>query len=132
MDSMKASLEVKDYSGAARARATSTWSASPTGSKPAAAVLRGRLAEALGQEKDALDAYRFAAGSARPPGRRRRQAARDAARGRSAARSAGDDVLKEFELLSMLWRGDTIELKTLYELSKHLCRDRRAMPTPSR
>lgn len=32
--------------------------------KPAAAVLRGRLAEALGNDKDALDAYHYAVASA--------------------------------------------------------------------
>ena len=117
MDSMKASLEVKDYSGAARRKSDLDVVGVPDGLKPAAAVLRGRLAEALGQEKDALDAYRFAAGSAD------RQAAAEGKLLETLLRQkrgeiGRDDVLKELELLSMLWRGDNIELKTLYELSK--------------
>ncbi|TWB97105.1 hypothetical protein FBZ93_107351 [Bradyrhizobium macuxiense] len=117
MDSMKASLEVKDYAGAARRKSDLDVVGVPDALKPAVAVLRGRLAEALGQEKDALDAYRFAANSAD------RQAA---AEGRlletllkqKRGEIGRDDVLKELELLSMLWRGDNIELKTLYVLSK--------------
>ncbi|WP_298270778.1 tetratricopeptide repeat protein [uncultured Bradyrhizobium sp.] len=117
MDSMKASLEVKDYSGAARRKSDLDVVGVPDGLKPAVAVLRGRLAEALGQEKDALDAYRFAAGSAD------RQAAAEGKLLETLLRQkrgeiGRDDVLKELELLSMLWRGDNIELKTLYELSK--------------
>lgn len=117
MDSMKASLEVKDYSGAARRKSDLDVVGVPDGLKPAVAVLRGRLAEALGQEKDALDAYRFAAGSGD------RQAAAEGKLLETLLRQKRgeinrDDVLKELELLSMLWRGDNIELKTLYELSK--------------
>ncbi|KIU47659.1 MULTISPECIES: hypothetical protein [Bradyrhizobium] len=117
MDSMKASLEVKDYSGAARRKSDLDVVGVPDGLKPAVAVLRGRLAEALGQEKDALDAYRFAAGSGD------RQAAAEGKLLETLLRQkrgeiGRDDVLKELELLSMLWRGDNIELKTLYELSK--------------
>ncbi|MCC8958926.1 tetratricopeptide repeat protein [Bradyrhizobium sp. Pear77] len=117
IDSMKASLEVKDYAGAARRKSDLDVVGVPDALKPAVAVLRGRLAEALGQEKDALDAYRFAAGS--PD----RQAAAEGRLLETLLRQkrgeiGRDDVLKELELLSMLWRGDNIELKTLYVLSK--------------
>ncbi|WP_342712034.1 tetratricopeptide repeat protein [Bradyrhizobium sp. B124] len=117
IDSMKASLEVKDYAGAARRKSDLDVVGIPDALKPAVAVLRGRLAEALGQEKDALDAYRFAAGS--PD----RQAAAEGRLLETLLRQkrgeiGRDDVLKELELLSMLWRGDNIELKTLYVLSQ--------------
>ncbi|MGY3489125.1 tetratricopeptide (TPR) repeat protein [Bradyrhizobium sp. USDA 4011] len=117
MDSMKASLEVKDYAGAARRKSDLDVVGVPDALKPAVAVLRGRLAEALGQEKDALDAYRFAASA--PD----RQAAAEGRLLETLLRQkrgeiGRDDVLKELELLSMLWRGDNIELKTLYVLSK--------------
>ncbi|MGY4480669.1 tetratricopeptide repeat protein [Bradyrhizobium sp. USDA 3364] len=117
MDSMKASLEVKDYAGAARRKSDLDVVGVPDALKPAVAVLRGRLAEALGQEKDALDAYRFAANSAD------RQAAAEGKLLETLLKQkrgelGRDDVLKELELLSMLWRGDNIELKTLYMLSK--------------
>ncbi|MBR0896338.1 tetratricopeptide repeat protein [Bradyrhizobium tropiciagri] len=117
MDSMKASLEVKDYAGAARRKSDLDVVGVPDELKPAVAVLRGRLAEALGQEKDALDAYRFAANSTD------RQAAAEGKLLETLLKQkrgeiGRDDVLKELELLSMMWRGDNIELKTLYELSK--------------
>lgn len=117
MDSMKASLEVKDYAGAARRKSDLDVVGVPDELKPAVAVLRGRLAEALGQEKDALDAYRFAVNSAD------REAAAEGKLLETLLKQkrgeiGRDDVLKELELLSMLWRGDNIELKTFYVLSK--------------
>ncbi|WP_229200355.1 tetratricopeptide repeat protein, partial [Bradyrhizobium acaciae] len=117
IDSMKASLEVKDYAGAARRKSDLDVVGVPDELKPAVAVLRGRLAEALGQEKDALDAYRFAISSAD------RQAAAEGKLLETLLKQkrgeiGRDDVLKELELLSMMWRGDNIELKTLYVLSK--------------
>lgn len=117
MESMKASLEVKDYAGAARRKSELDVIGTPAGIKPAAAVLRGRLAEALGQEKDALDAYKYAVNS--PD----RQAAAEAKllevllRQKRGEFNQGD-VLRELELLSVMWRGDSIELKTLSVLAK--------------
>jgi hypothetical protein len=80
--------------------------------KPEVAVLRGRLAEALGHDKDALDAYKFAANSADRP---------SAAEGKLLEvllrQKRGEllqaDVLRELEALSAIWRGDGIEVKTL-------------------
>ncbi|WGS23037.1 MULTISPECIES: tetratricopeptide repeat protein [unclassified Bradyrhizobium] len=117
MNAMKASLEVKDYAGAARRKSDLDVVGVPDDLKPAAAVLKGRLAEALGQEKDALDAYHFAAISSD------RQAAAEGKLRETLLRQkrgeiGQDDVLKELELLSMTWRGDSIELKTLFVLSK--------------
>ena len=63
-DAMRASLEVKDYAGASRRRSELDVIGIPNEMKPEIAVLRGRLAEALGHDKDALDAYRYAAQSA--------------------------------------------------------------------
>ena len=62
-DAMRASLEVKDYAGASRRRSELEVIGIPNEMKPEIAVLRGRLAEALGHDKDALDAYRYAAQS---------------------------------------------------------------------
>ncbi|KJC37122.1 hypothetical protein UP09_28125 [Bradyrhizobium sp. LTSP885] len=117
MDAMRASLEVKDYAGAARRKSDLDVVGVPDDVKPAVAVLKGRLGEALGQEKDALDAYRFAANSAD------REAAAEGKLLETLLRQKrGEigqaDVLKELELLSMMWRGDAIELKTLFVLSK--------------
>ena len=117
MDSMKASLEVKDYAGAARRKSELDVIGVPKEIKPAVAVLRGRLAEALGQEKDALDAYRFAADSSD------RRAAAEAKLLEVLLRQKRNeinqaDVARELELLSVMWRGDAIELKTLSVLAK--------------
>ena len=117
MDSMKASLEVKDYAGAARRKSELDVIGTPTEIKPAVAVLRGRLAEALGQEKDALDAYRFAAASSDRPAAAEAKLLEVLLRQKRNEITQAD-VVRELELLSMMWRGDAIELKTLSVLAK--------------
>jgi hypothetical protein len=116
-DAMRASLEVKDYAGAAKRRAELDVIGVPAEQKPAIAVLRGRLAEALGNEKDALDEYAFAVAS--PD----RQAAAEAKQLEIALKQKRDeikrsDVLKELETLAAVWRGDATEVKTLQMLSQ--------------
>src|SRR3979411_2685176 len=66
-DARRASIEVKDYAGASRRRSELEVIGVPKEMKPEIAVLRGRLAEALGHDKDALDAYKFAAHTSHPP-----------------------------------------------------------------
>ena len=56
----QASLEVKDYSGAAQRSSDLDVVGVPNEMKPSVSVLRGRLAEALGHDKDALDDYKKA------------------------------------------------------------------------
>jgi tetratricopeptide (TPR) repeat protein len=116
-DAMRASLEVKDYAGAAKRRAELEVIGVPEEMKPAVAVLRGRLAEALGHDLDAFDEYKFAIGSAN------RAAGAEAKLLEIAARQRRDeisqqDAQRELELLSMTWRGDAIEVKTLQMLSQ--------------
>ncbi|MDA9403915.1 tetratricopeptide repeat protein [Bradyrhizobium sp. CCBAU 45389] len=117
MDAMRASLEVKDYAGASKRRSElEVVGVSPEAS-PGFAVLRGRLAEALGHDKDALDDYKFAVGS------NDRLAAAEAKQLEVALRQKRDeigkeDALRELETLSMTWRGDAIEVKTLQMLSQ--------------
>src|SRR4029079_16452630 len=53
-EAMRASLEVKDYSGAAQRSSDLDVVSVPDEMMPSVSVLRGRLAEALGHEKDAL------------------------------------------------------------------------------
>lgn len=116
-DAMRASLEVKDYAGASKRRSELDVIGVPDDMKPQIAVLRGRLAEALGYDKDALDAYKFAAATAD------RQAA---AEGRQLwvllRQKRGEmgqaEVLRELETLSAIWRGDNIEVKTLQQMAK--------------
>ena len=118
MDAMRAALEVKDYAGAAKRRAELEVIGVPADLQPAVAVLRGRLAEALGHDHDALDEYKSAIASDRSQVGGRGQAARDRAASRSATRSSQADVLRELETLSVIWRGDSTEVKTLQMLAQ--------------
>jgi hypothetical protein len=79
-------------------------------------VLRGRLAEALGNERDALDDYKRAAESFD------RKSAAEAKQLEVALKQkrkeiTPPDAQKELETLQAVWRGDSIEVKTLQMLS---------------
>ena len=116
-DAMRASLEVKDYAGASRRRSELEVIGIPNEMKPEIAVLRGRLAEALGHDKDALDAYRYAAQS------RDRQASAEAKLLEALLRHRRGELgqaefVRELEILSVIWRGDAIELRTLNKLAQ--------------
>jgi tetratricopeptide (TPR) repeat protein len=117
MDAMRASLEVKDYAGASKRRSELEVVGVPPDMQPSFAVLRGRLAEALGHDKDALDDYKFAVASNDRP------AAAEAKQLEVALRQKRDeitkeDALREFETLAMTWRGDATEVKTLQMLAR--------------
>jgi tetratricopeptide (TPR) repeat protein len=116
-DAMHASLEVKDYAGASKRRAELDVIGVPEGMKPAVSVLRGRLSEVLGHDRDALDEYKFAINSAD------RGAAAEAKLFEIALRQKRDEIsqaeaLRDLEILAVTWRGDGIEVKTLGMLSK--------------
>jgi predicted negative regulator of RcsB-dependent stress response len=85
--------------------------------KPAVAVLRGRLGEAMAQEKDALDEYRFAIAS-----EDRAAAAEAKLLEIRLLQRRGEikppDALKELETLQAIWRGDAIEVQTLQMMSQ--------------
>lgn len=116
-DAMRASLEVKDYAGASRRRSELEVVGIPKEMKPEIAVLSGRLAEALGHDKDALDAYRFAANSADRPAAAEGKLLEVLLR-QKRGQLGPADVLRELETLSAIWRGDAIELKTLAALAQ--------------
>jgi tetratricopeptide (TPR) repeat protein len=115
-DAMRAAIEVKDYAGAARRRAELDVIGVPADFQPTVAVLRGRLAEALGNERDALDDYKLAADSAD-----RKSAAEAKQREIALKQKRGEitpgDAQKELETLEAVWRGDSTEVKTLQMLS---------------
>ena len=116
-DAMRAALEVKDYAGAAKRRAELDVIGVPPEMQPEAAVLRGRLAEALGHDRDALDQYKLAAASDD------RKSAAEAKLLEIALEQKRDEIkqadeLRELELLSVMWRGDGTEVKTLRLLSQ--------------
>ena len=104
-DAMRASLEVKDYSGAAKRGSDLEVIGIPAELKPAISVLRGRVAEALGHDKDALGEYRVAMASSD------RAAAAEAKLLQIMLRQKREeisqaDALLELETLSVMWRGD--------------------------
>ena len=112
MDAMRASLEVKDYSGAARRRSDLDVVGVPAPLRPAVSVLRGRLAEALGHDRDAQSDYWTAISSAD------RASAAEARLREIMLRQKREEVtqadaLRELETLSMIWRGDAVEVKAL-------------------
>lgn len=112
ISAMQAAIEVKDYSSAGnRSNELDIVGITPE-SRPAISVLRGRLAEALKREKDALREYATAAQSSD------RVAATEARLLEIALQLKRneikeEDVLKELETLAVMWRGDRLEIKTL-------------------
>jgi tetratricopeptide (TPR) repeat protein len=117
MDAMRASLEVKDYAGASKRRSELEVVGIPADMQPAFAVLRGRLAEALGHDKDALDDYKFAVASNDRPSAAEAKQLEVALRQRRDEITK-DDALADLETLAITWRGDTTEVKTLQMLAK--------------
>jgi tetratricopeptide (TPR) repeat protein len=116
-EAMRSSVEVKDYSGAAKRSNDLDVVGLPSELKPAISVLRGRLAEALGRDKDALDNYRIAVEASD------RVAAAEARLLEIALRQKRDEIsqaetLRELETLSVMWRGDAIEVRTLAMLAR--------------
>jgi tetratricopeptide (TPR) repeat protein len=111
-EAMRASLEVKDYSGAAKRSSDMDVVGIPPDLKPAISVLRGRLAEALGHEKDAQTLYQFAIES---PDRAAGSEATllDIMLRRKRDEVSQADALRELETLAVTWRGDAVEVKVL-------------------
>jgi tetratricopeptide (TPR) repeat protein len=117
VDAMRSSIEVGDYSGAAKRSSELEAIGVPSEINPAVSVLRGRLAEALGQDKDALDDYKIAVDS--PD----RAAAAEGKQLEIALKQKREeitqaDALRELETLSVMWRGDAVEAKTLQMMSR--------------
>ena len=116
-DAMRASLEVKDYSGAAKRSSDLEIIGLPSEMKPAIAVLRGRLAEALGHDKDALDQYKAAVESDDRPAATEAKLLEIALK-RKRDEISPADATRELETLAVTWRGDTLEVQTLEMLAR--------------
>lgn len=115
---MRAALEVKDYASAA-ARSSDLDSIGVVERDEAAvALLRGRLAEALGHEEDALGRYALAAATSDRPAATEARLFALALRERRGE-VAPAEALAELETLLVLWRGDAIEVRTLSMLAKY-------------
>lgn len=121
---MRASLEVKDYSGAS-ARDNDLISVGiPPELQPAVALLRGRLAQALDHDDQAMRQFRLAATSEQRPSATEARLRVIAQRLRQ--RDASDqDILPELETLSVMWRGDAIEVRALSMLASIYAREGR-------
>jgi hypothetical protein len=117
VDAMRAAIEVRDYPGAAKRAAELEVIGPPPELKPAVAVLRGRLAEALGHDKDALDEFRSAVQS---PDRAAAAEAKllEIALKQKREEISQADALRELELLAVTWRGDALEVRTLEMLAR--------------
>jgi len=111
-EAMRASLEVKDYSGADKRSSDLGVIGIPPELKPAIAVMRGRLAEALGHDKDALSEYKTAADSSDRPAAAEAKLCEVALLQRRNE-IAQPDALRELETLQVLWRGDGLEVRAL-------------------
>ncbi|WQH01839.1 tetratricopeptide repeat protein [Rhodopseudomonas palustris] len=114
---MRASLEVRDYAGAAKISSDFDLVGIPPEMKPQLAVMRGWLDEALGRDPEALRRYKEAMASAD------RQAAseakfRDVVLRSKRGEMTPEEALPELERLSMTWRGDDLEVRTQQLLSK--------------
>lgn len=116
-EAFRASLEVSDYPGAAvRSNDLDVLGAGP-GQAASIAVLRGRLAEALGRDQDALAAFAAAAGSENRPAASEAKV-REIALRQKREEITDDDALRDLEVLAATWRGDSTEVKTLSMLTR--------------
>ncbi|MDE2601143.1 MAG: tetratricopeptide repeat protein [Bradyrhizobium sp.] len=116
-DAMRASLEVRDYSGADKRSSDLGVIGVAPEQKPAISVMRGRLAEALGHDQDALGEYRFAVASSD------RLAAAEAKLCEVALLQrrneiSQEDALRQLETLQVLWRGDGLEIRALEMMAR--------------
>jgi tetratricopeptide (TPR) repeat protein len=116
-DEARAALETRDYSGVANRLSELEVITVPVAMQPQLALLRGRMDEALGKDKDALGEYRLAIDSAD------RISAAEARVDEIALRHkrkeiTPDEELAALETLAMTWRGDTTEVRALQQLSQ--------------
>jgi tetratricopeptide (TPR) repeat protein len=116
-EAMRAAIEVKDYSGAASRGNDLDVIGIPADLKPSIAVLRGRLAEALGRDKDALAEYKAAARSADRASAMEARL-RDIALRQKRDEIGQEDALRDLETLSVTWRGDGLEVKVLSMMAR--------------
>lgn len=96
----------------------------PEGAEQQLALLRGRLAEARGQDRDALASYARAANGAHLPTKA------DAEQRLLATRLRMGDLdrkaaIAELEVMSFAWRGDDVEARTLSLLARLYAEEKR-------
>lgn len=114
---LKAFIGARDYTGATARFQELGLIGIPPAIAPQVAVLRGRLAEALGRDVDAALDYAEALHS---PDRAAAAEAtlRDVALRQKRKEISSDELLTVLETLAVSWRGDAVEIETLRILSK--------------
>lgn len=116
-DSLRAALEVRDYASASNRLNEIEVVGSVGSGRSTLAVLRGRLAEALGRDADAAVEY----GEAVKSGNRAAEAEgtlRDVALKLRREEIKPNEALDALETLAVTWRGDGVEVETLRHLSR--------------
>lgn len=117
MQALRAALEVKDFAGAAARGSELELLGIPAEMKYPAMLLSGWLDEALGREKDALSKYgMIVAADAR-------SASAEAKLRELNLRAKRNEItpeesVRELEVLSVMWRGDRLEVQALQMLSQ--------------
>lgn len=117
MDALRASLEARDYAGvSSRLNELEIIGVAPE-HQGHLALLRGRMAQALGRDKDALADYRLAIAS---PDRAAASEAKlyEVELALKRGEMTSEQAQTELETLSVTWRGDAIEVKTLQQLAR--------------
>ncbi len=116
-DAVHAAIEARDFAAAGDQLNEFEQVGISPGVAPTIAVLRGRVAEALGRNEDALAAYREAAESKQRPA-----AAQGRLRETELRYQLGDlkraDVIAALETLTTMWRGDETEIEALQILAR--------------
>jgi tetratricopeptide (TPR) repeat protein len=114
---VRTSIEARDFATASTGLNEFDQVGVPPDLQGPVAVLRGRLAEALGRNDDALQAYRFAGDA-----RNRPAAAAGRLREIALRYRLGDlptpEVIADLEMLTTVWRGDDTEIEALQLLAR--------------
>src|SRR5262245_29050408 len=117
IDALRASLEARDYAGvSSRLNELHLVGVAPE-QEGYVALLRGRMEQALGRDKDALVDYRKAIAS---PDRASASEAKlyEVELALKRGEISSEQAQADLETLAVTWRGDTTEVKTLQQLAR--------------
>lgn len=114
---MRASLEVRDYAGASSRSNDLDVIGVPSALKSSVALMRAQLTEALGHEKEALTAYDEVVATGDRPSAAKASLLQLTLR-QKRHEIGSEDITVGLETLQMTWRGDTVELQTLQQLTR--------------
>lgn len=116
-DKIRAALESEALPEAAAGLARIEAAEPPAAMRPVLDLFAGRLAQARGYNKAALQHYRTAAASPDSPVAAQARL-REISLQHETGQLAPDDAMAAFEALSVTWRGDQVEIETLHRLSQ--------------